>query len=176
MERELFLKRLYDENAVFLIRLCRKRTNYDPACADMVDACVQETFLAAFKACDTLAAHPNPRGWLVQTCLYRLMDAMAQERKRREQVAFSLDSGQAEKLPGEDTLETHSARQNLRSFFAVLLALLTPEEKAVFTAYFLEQQTMRDIAAAQQLTENQVKGVIRRIRRRAKKLFEENFS
>ena len=77
MERELFLKRLYDENAVFLIRLCRKRTNYDPACADMVDACVQETFLAAFKACDTLAAHPNPRGWLVQTCLYRLMDAMA---------------------------------------------------------------------------------------------------
>ena len=58
----------------------------------------------------------------------------------------------------------------------LLLALLTPEEKAVFTAYFLEQQTMRDIAAAQQLTENQVKAVIRRIRRRAKTLFEENFS
>ena len=58
----------------------------------------------------------------------------------------------------------------------VLLALLMPEEKAVFTAYFLEQQTMRDIAAAQQLTENQVKAVIRRIRRRAKTLFEENFS
>ena len=103
-------------------------------------------------------------------------DAMERERKRREQVAFSLDSGQAEKLSGEDTVETHSARQNLRSFFAVLLALLTPEEKAVFTAYFLEQQTMRDIAAAQQLTENQVKAVIRRIRRRAKTLFEENFS
>ena len=167
MERELFLKRLYDENAVFLIRLCRKRTNYDPACADMVDACVQETFLAAFKECDTLAEHPNLRGWLVQTCLYRLMDAMERERKRREQVAFSLDSGQAEKLSGEDTAETHSARQNLRSFF---------EEKAVFTAYFLEQQTMRDIAAAQQLTENQVKAVIRSIRRRAKTLFEENFS
>ena len=33
---------------------------------------------------------------------------------------------------------------------------------------------MRDIAAAQQLTENQVKAVIRRIRRRAKTLFEED--
>lgn len=142
----------------------------------MVDACVQETFLEAFKECDTLAEHPNLRGWWCRPACIGSWTPWSGSGNDENQVAFSLDSGQAEKLSGEDTVETHSARQNLRSFFAVLLALLTPEEKAVFTAYFLEQQTMRDIAAAQQLTENQVKAVIRRIRRRAKTLFEENFS
>ncbi len=107
MEREIFIRKLYDENVTFLERLCRKRTGYRPACTGLIDDCIQEIFLVALKDYEKLAAHENPRGWLVQVCMYRLMAAMKQQQKREELTGFSLEDKNIPPCFQHDTVEAY---------------------------------------------------------------------
>lgn len=168
MEREIFIKKLYDENIVFLSRLCRKRTGYNPAFTNLIDDCIQETFLVALVNYEKLAEHENPRGWLVQTCMYRLMSAMKQERKRAELTALSFEDSSIPPYLNCDTVETYLMQKNVHSFLAALSSQLTPEESDIFKAYFYNQDTMQAIAEMRGCSENHIKSVIKRIRRKVK--------
>lgn len=170
MEREIFIRKLYDENVMFLTRLCRKRTGYRPACTGLIDDCIQETFLVALKDYEKLAAHENPRGWLVQVCMYRLMAAMKQQQKREELTAFSLADKNIPPRFQYDTVEAYLTQKEAHGFLAVLSSQLTPEENDVFKAYFYQQDTMRAIAEAQGCSENHIKSVIKRIRQKVKEI------
>ena len=174
MEREIFIKKLYDENITFLSRLCRKKTGYNPAFTDLIDDCIQETFLVALVEYEKLAEHENPRGWLVQTCIYRLMSAMKQERKREELITLSFEDNNIPSYFNSDTVETYLMQKNAHSFLSTLLSQLTQEEGDIFKAYFYNQDTMQSIAKMRGCSENYIKSVIKRIRRKVKK-FSANF-
>ena len=167
-DRQAFVAKLYDENAEFLMRLCRKRTGYNPYYMATIDDCIQETFLTAFVEYDHLIQHENRQGWLVITCMHRLLASL---KRARKEVTLSLDTNKLSSLPACDTIEEYQLQKTIRCFLSSLLSQLTAEEKAVFVAYFCDQHTMRVIASSQMITENHVKSAIRRIRRKAKNLF-----
>lgn len=165
-ERQAFVEKLYVEHADFLVQLCRKRTGYSPYCADMIDDCVQETFLTALTAYDVLQRHKNVRGWLALTCIHRLQYAFRQEKRQERILAALLRERITAENSGSNPVEEQQEREAIREELQRLQAQLSPKERTIWIAYFCYQQTMKVIAISQGMTENQVKSVIRRIRRK----------
>lgn len=169
--RQAFIEKLYLEHADFLVQLCRKRTGYNPYCVDMINDCVQETFLTALTACDLLIQHENVRGWLVLTCVHRLQYAIRQENYQQHVMTALLRESKVNESAGFNLVEEQQERKELREELRRLQSQLSPKERTIWIAYFCYQQTMKVIALSQGMTENQVKSVIRRIRRKAGAFF-----
>ena len=73
-ERDKFITELYTLYARTLDGHCRAYVGYAGEYDGLIAECVQETFLSAFSRYETLKDHPNPRGWLIQTCHHRLLN------------------------------------------------------------------------------------------------------
>ncbi len=170
-ERQAFIERLYVEHADFLVQLCRKRTGYNPCCADMIEDCVQETFLTALTAYDLLIRHENVRGWLAMTCIHRLQHAFRQEKQQEHMMMALLRERMTAEYSDPDPVEEQRERNALGEALQKLQSQLSPKERTIWIAYFCYQQTMKVIAISQGMTENQVKSVIRRIRRKTGAFF-----
>lgn len=169
MTREVFITTLYEENRDFLYALCRKRVRYQARYDDLIDDCIQETFLLAVDKAETLMNHDNPRGWLARTCLNRLMTQQRKQQLRQRIVPASLDEGKFFDIDAKDQIETFLESEESHSFLQKLIAALDDNERAVFNAYFVEHSTMKTIAANMQTSENHVKNLLKRMRRKAKK-------
>ena len=174
-DQQEFITQLYAENAEFLIRLCYKRTGYDPRYKDIIDDCMQETFLAAFLAYSDLIQHENPRGWLALTCMHRLLYALRREKTRKWRMAAMLSMRKAEGIPDCSTTENKLEQEAIHNYLQELRSELSTEESMIFDAYFCHCQTMQTIAASQKIETNRVKTIVRRIRKKAIKIFENQF-
>ncbi len=166
-ERQAFIEKLYIEHAAFLVQLCRKRTGYNPCCKEMIDDCVQETFLKALASYDLLLQHENVRGWLALTCIHCLQYAFRQEKRQKSIMAALLEERIRAENFGFDPVEEQYERKTLRDDLQMLLPQLSLMERTVLVDYFFHQQTMKMVALSLGMTENRVKSVIRCIRRKA---------
>ncbi len=152
--------------------MCRRKTGYDPAYNDLIDETLQEVFLLAYDQYETLVHHPNVLGWLMQSCNHRLLPYAKQQRFRKKHHSFSLDAPNAPILPMaenpiEHFLEEESAKEKIDTIFR----LLTDKEKVVFDAFFINQQSIAHIAQTHQVSQESIKALIYRIRKKAKKNF-----
>lgn len=172
MTREAFITALYEENKDLLYAICRKRVGYQAKYYDLIEDCVQETFLLAVDKVETLMNHDNPRGWLIRTCLNRLMTGQRQQHLRQRIVPASLDDEKTNNIDAKSQIDEYMDSEASRSFLDHLIESLDDNERAVFNAYFIDQSTMKTIAANRQTTENQVKNLLKRMRRKAKKMLE----
>lgn len=170
-ERQALIEKLYVEHADFLVQLCRKRTGYNPYCADMIEDCVQETFLTALTAYDLLIRHENVRGWLAMTCIHCLQHAFRQEKQQERMMMALLRERMRAEYVGSNPVEEEQERKTIGEELQRLQSQLSPQERTIWIAYFCYQQTMKVIAISQGMTENQVKSVIRRIRRKTGAFF-----
>ena len=170
-ERQAFIEKLYVEHADFLAQLCRKRTGYTPYCKDMIDDCVQETFLKALASYDLLLRHENVRGWLALTCIHCLQYAFRQEKRQQRIMVALLRERITAENSGSNPVEEQQERRETCEDLQLLLSQLSPRERIILVDYFYHQQTMKMVAISQRMTENQVKSVIRRIRRKANAFF-----
>ena len=166
-EREKFITELYTLYAESLDRHCRAYVAYAPEYDGLIAECVQETFLSAFSRYEALKDHPNPRGWLIQTCHHRLLNALRKARRARKHEAFSLDQ-QAEE-PEEQTLssvERWLANEAAKEYEGEILSLLTGQEQAAYTEYFKKGKSIRRIAEETGKSEAAVKSSVARIRKK----------
>lgn len=174
MNRNAFLTALYEENRELLYAVCRKEVNYRARYHELIEDCIQETFAIATRRWEQLVDHPNVRGWLVITCLNLIKDRQRQYKLRQRILSKLADRpGQANNYPSyafEQNLDEDILRSNLER----LTFSMNKDEKTIYTAYFIEQRTMKSIAEQLHMTENQVKNHIKRIRRSAKRLFGES--
>lgn len=169
-EAQLFIEELYEAYYTVLEKMCRRKTNYDPAFSDLVDETLQEVFILAFEYYDTLKDHPNIQGWLMQTCNHRLLPYAKQQRYRQSRHAFSLDDDHSPSLAAEDDFaETTAQKESNLQMIDTIFALLTPKEKQVFEDYFINHQPIAAIAKKQKTTKSGIKALIYRIRQKAKK-------
>ena len=173
-EREQFIARLYFSCHDTLEKMCYRRLNYDPARAQMVADCVQDSFLAADRHYQKLKDHPNPEGWLMLTCQNRLKDALRRDRTRRMREVFSLDEEGAQPMADpHSALDRWADRQEDGEMVQRIVSLLSDGEKRVMKGYFVQGHSMDEVAKQEQSTVSAVKSAISRIRQKARRMKEE---
>ncbi len=167
MQRQSLIARIYQEHSTFLRNVCRSKVNNQMEYRDLIEDCIQETFVTASESYDTLKNHPNIRGWLLQTCMNRLMASLRTMRRRQHLQAFSLDDAGAPEIADEGGLESAVNQNEARLQLTRIQSALSEDELKIFTSYFVEHNTMHDVAITYAMRDEQVKNVIKRIRRKA---------
>lgn len=72
-EEENFLEDCYRKYYTSILNLCRREVNHNPLYADVIDTCIQDTFLLAYRSYAQIKDYTNIRAWLVRACLNRLL-------------------------------------------------------------------------------------------------------
>lgn len=163
--REAFVEDCFEKYYDFLLKLCRRRVGNNLLYADLVDSCIQDTFLLVYQSYPDLLQHPNPRAWLARTCLNRLLPYAQLQRNRIAHEAFSLDA----KDFVLSTFLVDSESLNLLPLLDEIHSLLTEREWLIFKDYFLEGISLADIAHRRQIHTGTVKAVLHTIRKKLEK-------
>lgn len=88
-------------------------------------------------------------------------------RYRQSLQAFSLDDPDAPEIEDEGGLQSAIKRNEAQFQLTQIRSVLSEEELQIFTSYFVENNTMHAVATIYALKDEQVKNVIKRIRRKA---------
>ena len=172
-EREsTFLDRAYEKYARSLFSRSLSMLRPLPDAASLAEECVQETFETALRKIGILWEHPSPESWLFETCrnITLTKRRKALNRRRITDVPARLEDtrGAADVRDRiEEWIERHDAGQKKRQ----LMRTLTEQEHAVFRVYFEEELSLKESAEKLGLSENAVRGTVRRIRAKAAKIF-----
>lgn len=170
--KEEFIEDCYQQHYEFLWNVCRKKVDGNPIYLDLVNDCIQDTFLLAYKSYDSLIHHTNVRAWLTRTCLNRLLPYAKLQRKRicHEEGSIDDPSKQMEtKLFGCD-IGNYEDKREAVGFVRELLTQLSQQERSIFDLYFLKGWPLASVAAMRNCSIGTVKGTIHRIRKKAKKV------
>lgn len=170
-EKEQFLEDCYRQYYPFLLQLCRREVSGNALYVDIIDTCIQDTFLLAYRSYGEIKDCAYLRAWLVRTCMHRLIPYVKLQRKRREQEAFSLDDErmqvdpcltQPSALPQEDAAET----------LQTLWDSLAPRERMIFHCHFIEGHSPEETAELAHCSPGTVRATVFHIRKKAKKISE----
>ena len=169
-EKEAFFEELYAKYARKLERICLRYVNYNNEYRDIIDDCIQETFICADQNYSKIKTHPAIEGWLIKTCMHRLTTAIKKYRRRKTFHLYSLDEEKAPE-PQEmiSTIEAWIGEETSRENINKILGLLNMRESQVFSEFFLENHDLQEIAEHQGDTLSAEKSVLARIRRKIKK-------
>lgn len=170
--KEKFIEDCYQQYYSFLWNLCQKKVAGNPCYLDLVNTCIQDTFLLAYQSYDSLVHHNNIRAWLTRTCLNRLLPYAQLQRKRMGHEAYSLDDPQKLKLfdPFEYSFTEALENNEAISFINEFLPLLSEQECNIFRSYFLEELPIIHIATIYGCSIGTIKATINRIRKKARKM------
>lgn len=168
-EQGTFIEDCYRQYSAFLVRLCRREVGSNRLYADLVDTCIQDTFLLAYQAYPEIKQHANLRAWLARTCLNRLLPYAKLQRKRMEHEAFSLDEDTAGSMNTLGFPDTGDEKLALSELLDQVLGTLSDKERLIFHDYFVEGLTAPEIARQRNLHIGTVKATIHSIRKKAKK-------
>ncbi|MDO5378869.1 MAG: sigma-70 family RNA polymerase sigma factor [Clostridia bacterium] len=165
-EREWF-EQLYREYADFLFRIGRRLL--DPGeNEDLLFDILQEVFLTAWDRRQTLMAHPNPGGWLVEAVKFRIRGSRAKTQRRSLRHARSLDEEGAAP-PIADSSPSPEQNAILRDHLEQLQKLVGEENAGLFVGWVLEGRSAGELAEAYGLS---LSCVWMRLSRTKKKLAE----
>ena len=170
-EEENFLEDCYRKYYTSILNLCRREVNHNPLYADVIDTCIQDSFLLAYRSYAQIKDYINIRAWLVRACLNRLLPYIKLQRKRQEHEAFSLDDerSQIANMAQLHTplFESESAADKLQE----IASILSPKEKMVFHYYFKMGLSADEIAPLAHCSPSTIRALIFRIRQKSKKFF-----
>ena len=154
-----------------LTYMCRKYLGYDPQYNDMIQDCVQETFLLLFRNLKDLQDHTSIEGWLTVTCQHRLWNALADANKQQKYTDSSVDP-MTNKLPASyiSDIEKWNEDESTVDNKEKILSMLNEHQQRVFLQY-MDGYRVSEIASNTKMSESAVKSVMTRIRKKIKKQF-----
>lgn len=169
-EKEAFFEKLYSKYASKLERICLRYVNYNNEYRDIIDDCIQETFICANRNYSEIKTHPAIEGWLIKTCMHRLTTAIKKYRRRKTFHLYSFDEEKAPE-PQEmiSTIEQWIGEETNKENINKILELLNIREGQVFSELFIENRGLQEIAEKHGDTLSAEKSVLARIRRKIKK-------
>ena len=174
-DRDKFIESLFEAHRIQLDRMCRRALHFDDRYSDLIEECIQETYLQAVKSYETLKAHPNPKAWLFKVCINRLLPYAKLQRAHRERFPYSLDDPRStEQVVSIDVADHISDREAASEMTEEIKATLSTSEMQIFDARFIKNLSIAETAEATALTQGNVRVIISRIRKKAKKLLLKN--
>ena len=165
-----FIEELYRNYYEELHRYCAMQFHYASAYMSDVDDIVQDVFIKAYRNRKELLAHENKMGWLCITCRNMCRSIIRRDLRRKEitGVAVPLEdcNDYAQRL---DDIMRWVEQQEDREVLDALKQTLTETEVRVYKAYYEEGQSDHETAETLGMTRVAVRGVLQRIRNKAKK-------
>lgn len=165
------IEELYSKYSPLLRNLCRKRVNGNPIYEDLIEECIQDVFIVAYRERKKLQEIVNMQAWLIQVCMNRFIPRLQQYDRRRKRESFSIDDPVHEgSHPAVDAIGKYVEVQEIKAFQLRLKQQLDDDEKKVFSYYFENDMTMAAIGDKLELSDNRVRYLIQRIRKKAKEI------
>ncbi len=135
-----------------------------PDAGRIAEECVQETFEKAMMKIHSVMRHEAPLAWLKNTCR---KVTLARRRKilNRQRITgrpVPVDAAHDAPEP-KDYIEAWILQYDLFGVRQRLLSVLTEEEAAVWRIYYGEPRSLRDTAAALNVSEAAIRGALRRL-------------
>ncbi len=165
-----FIEELYRDYYEELHRYCAMQFHFSPAYMPTVDDIVQEVFIKAYRNRKELLTHDSKMGWLCITCKNMCRSIVRRDLRRKELtgVAVPLEdcNDYVQRL---DDIMRWVEQQEDREVLDALKQTLTDTEARVYRAYYEEGQSDRETADNLGMTRVAVRGVLQRIRNKAKK-------
>lgn len=165
-----FIEELYKDYFEELHRYCAMQFHFAPEYMPTVDDIVQEVFIKAYRNQHMLMKHANKMGWLCITCRNMCKSIIRRNLRRREitGVAVPLEECNEYSQHFDDIMrwvEQLEDQEALKS----LKQTLTPTELGVYEAYYEDGRSDHEVAEKMGMTLVAVRGVLQRIRNKAKK-------
>lgn len=152
--------RLYLEYRPKLMQLVFLTVNDEYLTEDIV----QEIFYEAWRHREKLVHHPNQSGWLYRATQYKIRECL---RKKGRREKLTVDSGEIE-IPCE---ESGYSKAELE---LMMCETLTPDEQIRFRRYFLWGEATAEIAEKENITENNMRVRISRLKKKMEKTMGKN--
>lgn len=170
--KKVFMNWLYDELYEALLASGERfvRSSY-PNRDDIIHDAIVAVFQTADEhyESDNLESHPNIKGWVYKVFYNRLRKELKKSISYydRSRFYFGEDMARIKQVEIFDKwLENEEYRQVLQQLKEIAR---TPLDHVVFHEYFVESKSAKQIANKLNTTEGKVKGIIYRMRKRAKK-------
>lgn len=165
-----FIEELYREYHEELHRYCAMQFRFSPQYMPMVDDVVQEIFFKAFLHQTEVIDHPNPMGWLCVACKMMCKSIIRRDLRRREIAGVSVPLEDCNDFQQRmDDIMRWAEQQDDREVLESLKKTLTATEIKVYEAYYEQGDSDREAAEKLGMTLVAVRGVLQRIRNKAKK-------
>ena len=161
------IEKLYRQFSPKLYAMCWRDVGYNPEFKDLIEDCVQETFLTLTGRLETLYDHPSIEGWLVVTCRHRLLREISKRKIIRNHcIIRELDDIPN---PSQSDIEQWIDDDAVLGNKERILALLNDKQKVVFLDYVDGCHTVREMASETGMSESAIRAVMTRIRKKIKK-------
>lgn len=165
-----FIEQLYRDYYEELHRYCAMQFHYSHDYRSDVDDIVQEVFIKAYRYRKVLLTHENQMGWLCVVCKNMCRSIKRRDARRKELIGVSVPledcNDYAQRM---DDIMRWVERQEDREVLSALKQTLTATEGRVYKAYYEEGRNDHETASMLGMTLVAVRGVLQRIRNKAKK-------
>jgi RNA polymerase sigma-70 factor (ECF subfamily) len=168
-DREAF-RRLYEEHRERVFRTAYRYTESRQDAEDIL----QETFIKAFARIRTFDPRisPNFSSWLAAICVNTALDNLRRRLRRMDSSHISLADVPAEILAGEASPEATVVRSLAVERIRETLRILSQGQRAIFDMRFTEHLDVKEIAAALDCSESNVKTQLARALAKLRKTLE----
>ena len=158
---------LYLEYSPKLYSVCWQVVGYDSQYDDLIDDCVQETFVTLTNQLKSLYDHPSIEGWLVVTCRHRLFSEL---KKNKKYSAFLIDR-ELDDVPNPlpSDIDQWIDDETVGSKKEQVLSLLNDRQKTVFLKYTDGCHSVKEMASETGMSESAIRSVMTRIRKKIRK-------
>ncbi len=126
-ERVAYIEKLFLDHYSSLRKACIRYMRYDPIFLPLVDDCIQETFIKAFKSYEVLKTHPNVAGWLVITSKNYLMSELRKHKRRDERLTCLMDTAEFTGDHGTRDFERWVSQNELQDMIDKVCEVLSPK-------------------------------------------------
>lgn len=165
-----YIEQLYHRYAPKLFDVCWNYVGYQSQYNDLIEDCVQESFLELSGQFENLRNHPSIEGWLVVTCQHRLWNALEADRQRRNYTDLSVDPAADNiPLPAVSDIDRWIDDETAVYEKERILSLLNERQQVVFLQYTDGCHKVEKIADETGMSKAAVKSVMARIRKKIKK-------
>ena len=133
-------------------------------CREEAEELTQDTFLKAFRKLDSFKGNSSFSTWLYRIAYNTAISAM-----RKKKVFYPVfDERQFQNIPDQsvDALLNHEEDESLIGKLEEAVEKLKPEERVVVALYYQEDRSVAEIASVMQITPENVKAKLFRIRKK----------
>lgn len=170
---EQHLTELFQEYYMSLVYVCLRSFNYNSVFVPYIDDCIQNAFMAAIKKYDKFSKAANQEAWLKNACQKECFNLIRKTQSRRERLKEITSCADDENLAiVQDAILFWLEQQDAQEKLKAIRASLTPRELQVYEAYFEQRKKVPEIAQKTGESEQALRGVVKRIRSKARKIME----
>ncbi len=161
MEEKINAEKIWQEHSAYIRKFCEYKLQSYP---HLIDDCVQEVFLALFKALSDGKEISYPKAYLTKIALNKINDIYKTEEKRRETIVSLDDVNESQDFDFSRTEEI--SEDETEKLLEKILSTLTDSEKKLIEDFYIKKIRQKELAKQMNISENALRQQVFRLKRK----------